>query len=85
MNGSANTPNGDELQGFPPLDARPVFSNHVRDLAPEIARIAVFVIAIRLGPEDHRPHHETLIAGCEGAGCALPSTTSPAPSTGEAR
>jgi hypothetical protein len=79
MNGSANTPNGDELQGFPPLDAGPRYPNHVRDLAPELARIAVFIIAIGPGPEDHRLHHETLVAGCEGAKCALPLTASRAP------
>lgn len=85
MNGSANTLIGNDLQGFPPLDARPRYPNHVRDLAPELARIAVFIIAIGPGPEDHRPHHETLVAGCEGAHCALLSTAPPAPSTGEAR
>jgi hypothetical protein len=71
MNGSANTPNSDDLQGFPPLGARPHFPNHVRDLSPELARAAVFVIAIGPGPEDRRPHHETIVAGCDGTKCSL--------------
>jgi hypothetical protein len=49
---------------------RPHFPNEVRDLAPELARIAAFVIAI--GPaEDRREAHETTIAGCEGAACVM--------------
>jgi hypothetical protein len=73
MNGSATTPNGDEIQGFPPLDAQPRDPNNARDLSPELA---VFVIAIGPGKT---------VAGCEGAHYAPPSTASPAPLTGEAR
>jgi hypothetical protein len=53
-------------------DNRPIFPNDVRDLAPEVARIAVFVVAI--GPaEDKREAHEATVAGCEGDRCKIPS------------
>jgi hypothetical protein len=52
---------------------RPTFPNHVRDLAPEVARIAVFVIAIGPAPKDGREAHETTVAGCEGDRCKIPS------------
>jgi hypothetical protein len=56
---------------------RPTFPNHVRDLAPELARIAVFVIAIGPAPEDKREPHEATVAGCEGDRCAIPSADPP--------
>jgi hypothetical protein len=52
---------------------RPTFPNHVRDLAPEVARIAVFVIAIGPAPKDVREAHEATVAGCEGAACVIPT------------
>jgi hypothetical protein len=52
---------------------RPIFPNHVRDLAPEVARIAVFVVAIGPAPKDGREAHETTVAGCEGAACVIPT------------
>ena len=54
-------------------DNRPIFPNHVRDLAPEVARIAVFVIAIGPAPKDGREAHEASVAGCEGAACLIPT------------
>jgi hypothetical protein len=53
-----------------PDTAPPIFSNYRRDLPAEVARVAVFIVAI--GPaEDHRPAHEKTVAGCEGVSCAL--------------
>jgi hypothetical protein len=55
-------------------DFRPHFPNHVRDLAPELTRIAVFIVAIGRGPEvDGRKTEDKVVAGCEGASCVIPS------------
>jgi hypothetical protein len=45
-------------------------SNYVRDLPPELARSATFVIDIGRS-EDTRPIHETTVAGCESGACLL--------------
>ena len=50
---------------------RPDFSNCVRDLAPELARIAVFVIPIGYGMRDGREALEKTVASCEGARCEI--------------
>jgi hypothetical protein len=51
-------------------DGRPHFPNDVRDLPPELARIAVFAVA--LGPaEDKREAAEKTVAGCEADRCAI--------------
>jgi hypothetical protein len=80
MNGSADTPNQGVYQAFPldetptGLEAfRPIYPNHIRDLAPELARIAVFVIAIGPGPEDRRSPEAKTVAGCESARWELAS------------
>jgi hypothetical protein len=53
-------------------DHRPHFPNHVRDLAPELVRIAVFVITI--GPaENEREASEKTVAGCEGSRRVIPT------------
>ena len=42
----------------------------VRELAPELARIAIFVI--KVGPiEDNRKASEKTVASCEGGSCVL--------------
>jgi hypothetical protein len=56
-------------------DFLPHFPNHVRDLAPDLARIAVFVVPIGRGMKDGREAHEKSVAGCEGASCQLPRDT----------
>jgi hypothetical protein len=69
MNSDGNNPDCGETQELSP---RPIFSNYVRDLAPYIARRAIFIITI--GPaEDYREHHKKSVAGCEGASCAIPA------------
>jgi hypothetical protein len=55
------------------FEGRPVYPASLRELPPEIARVAVFTIAIGKGPEDNRPHHETTVGGCESSHCELPS------------
>lgn len=57
----------DPANGF-----RPIFSNYVRELAPELARIAVFTITIGRGPvEDRREAHEQSVSGCESSRCVI--------------
>ena len=68
MNNPASTANCDES---PDVSLPPIFSNYGRDLAPDIARRAAFVIPIRPSVEDKREHHEKTVAGCEGAACTL--------------
>jgi hypothetical protein len=60
----------------PATDFRPHFPNHVRDLVPELARIAVFVIPIGSGGKDGREAHEKTVASCESATCAIPGSSS---------
>jgi hypothetical protein len=55
-------------------DHRPHFPNHVRDLAPELARLAVFCVAIEHGPEDRRPAEDKTMSGCESQRCAIPAS-----------
>lgn len=56
------------------VDGRPLFPAHMRALAPELARVAVFVIKIGPGPaEDRRAPHEKSVAGCESAACVIPT------------
>jgi hypothetical protein len=51
-------------------DDRLEFPNERRDLSPELARIAVFTIAIGPGPEaDCRPEADKTVGGCEGGAC----------------
>jgi hypothetical protein len=53
-------------------DPRPYFPNSFRDLTPELARVAVFIVAIGRGPEiDYRKAEEKTVAGCEGGACAI--------------
>jgi hypothetical protein len=53
---------------------RPEFPNDVRDLPRDIARIAVFVIAVGRGPDaDHRPDADKVVSGCEGGSCLIPA------------
>jgi hypothetical protein len=48
-------------------DDRLEFPNERRDLLPEQARVAVFIIAIGRGPEmDGRSDADKSVAGCEG-------------------
>jgi hypothetical protein len=54
-------------------DGRPVFSNYIRDLPPEIIRSAVFSISVGGRITDGRAPHETTVAGCEGGKCSLAS------------
>jgi hypothetical protein len=52
--------------------ARPQFPNERRDLSSELARIAVFIIAIGPGPEaDQRPEADKTVAGCESGACLI--------------
>ena len=83
MNGATYSENAGDYQDFvarPPLhpakmffDGRPVFPAHIRNLSPEIARIAVFDVAIRPGPEDRRLAEAKIVAGCESSRCEFPS------------
>jgi hypothetical protein len=51
---------------------RPEFPNERRDLLPELARVAVFIIAIGPGPEaDRRREADKTVAGCEGGSCSI--------------
>jgi hypothetical protein len=53
---------------------RPLFPNHARDLAPELACVAVFIIAIGPGPDaDSRSDADKSVPGCEGSHCILPA------------
>ena len=52
-------------------DGRLLFPTDVRDLPPNVARAAVFVIALGGRITDGREAHETTIAGCEGGSCAI--------------
>jgi hypothetical protein len=48
------------------------FPNERRDLSPELARVAVFIIAIGPGPEaDRRPDADKVVAGCESVACLI--------------
>jgi hypothetical protein len=62
-------------------DHRPHFPNHVRDLAPELARLAVFYVAIGRGPEDHRPAEDKTVSGCESQRCAIRASGGVRPAT----
>lgn len=52
---------------------RLAFDNDRRDLPPEIARVATFIVPIALAVFDGREPHETVVAGCEGSKCAIPT------------
>ena len=52
-------------------DDRPEYSNYERDLPPEIARAATFVIPLALNVRDGREANEKTVGGCEGDGCAI--------------
>jgi hypothetical protein len=52
---------------------RPIFPNELRDLSPELTRIAVFVIVIGRRPEDRRPDADKSGPCCEGSRCVLPA------------
>jgi hypothetical protein len=76
---SENAGGNQDFTARPPLhpaemffDGRPVFPAHIRNLPTEIARIAVFNIAIGPGPDqDKRPEHAKTVAGCEGGSCTV--------------
>jgi hypothetical protein len=51
---------------------RPQFPNERRDLSPELARIAVFIVAIGSGPEaDRRPDADKTVGSCESGACVI--------------
>jgi hypothetical protein len=51
---------------------RPQFPNERRDLSPELARVAIFVIAIGPGPEaDRRSDADKAVATCESGACVI--------------
>ena len=52
---------------------RPVFSNYERDLPPEIARMATFVIPLAFNVRDGREANEKTVGGCESNRCAMPA------------
>jgi hypothetical protein len=52
-------------------DGRMLFPADVRDLPPDVARAAVFVIALGGRITDGREAHEMTVAGCEGGSCAI--------------
>jgi hypothetical protein len=55
-------------------DGRPHYPNDTRDLAPALARIAVFIVANGPGPEpDKRPDADKLVSGCEGGSYLIPA------------
>ena len=52
-----------------------LLSNYDRDVPPDIARNATFIVVIGPGEGDlcdRREHDEKTVAGCEGGSCALP-------------
>ena len=51
----------------------PVFPNSDRNLPPEIARVATFIVPIALTVFDGREPSEAAVAGCEGAACLIPT------------
>ena len=65
-----NTPDGGEIQG---LSAARVDNDRGLPLHPEVARIAVFDVAIGPGPKDRRPIEASTVAGCESSRCEFPS------------
>jgi hypothetical protein len=56
-----------------------LLSNYVRDVPPDIAREATFIIDIGPGGfiRDDRAHHEKTVAGCESGSCALQQRAAP--------
>lgn len=50
---------------------RPIFRNDVRDLQPDIARIAVFIVPLDFGIRDRREPSEQTVASCEGDRCSI--------------
>ena len=62
------------------VDGRPVFSTHMRDLPPAIIRGASFSIELGGRITGGRAPHETTVAGCEGARCAIADKPSKEPS-----
>jgi hypothetical protein len=50
---------------------RPIFRNDVRDLQPDIARIAVFIIPLAFNIRDGREPSEQSVASCEGDRCTI--------------
>jgi hypothetical protein len=61
-------------------DGRPVFPARIRNLPPAIIRTASFSIALAGQIADGRAPHETTVAGCEGARCAIAYKPSKEPS-----
>ena len=61
-------------------DGRPVFPAHMRNLSPGIIRAATFSIELGGQITDGRAPHETTVAGCEGAKCAIADKPSKEPS-----
>lgn len=60
-----------ERRGVAMTGLRPQFPNHVRDLSPELARIAVFATRPSLGLRPIGTTHEKSVASCEGAACSI--------------
>lgn len=52
------------------IAARPEFPNHIRDLPPELGRVAVFIVAMGAA-EGTRKASEKTVASCEGDLCAI--------------
>lgn len=48
-----------------------VFSNCVRDLPPDIARAASFVVVTKTSFEHEREQENKGVAGCEGGSCVI--------------
>lgn len=56
------------------MSSRPEFPNDIRDVPPDIARVAVFVVAINPTPSiDGRPDADKAMSGCEGGSCLIPA------------
>jgi hypothetical protein len=54
------------------MNSRPEFPNDIRGVPPDIARVAVFVVAINPGPSiDDRPDADKAVSGCEGGSCLI--------------
>jgi hypothetical protein len=59
------------LQALSSENGRLVFDNGVRDLSPDIARNAVFIIKLASHVRDGREPAEQIVAGCEGDRCSI--------------
>jgi hypothetical protein len=54
------------------MSSRPEFPNDIRDVPPDIARVAVLVVAVNPRPSiDGRPDAGKAVSGCEGGSCLI--------------